>query len=499
MKLRLLLWAAALFAVCYWLNTRHNGFPWYYHPDEPGKVEQVVEGNWNLHHPLLLLGTTKVLSSSAGAGANEQAIVEIGRNLSAAFIAGAIVALSLLAYAWRGWPAALLTGALLATHHQLYELSHYLKEDSALLFGIALTLLAAWLYGDRPTAPRALFLGIACALATSGKYIGATTLVIALPALILSRTERPGAAWTAFIASFLLGLAAVNFPLFGEMQTFRESFSREMKLVAEGQGGSTRSVPHGEYWTIFRDNTTPLIWAALLVFLAARWRQRWELKAVEWLIIALPFAYTIALSFSPKTNDRYFLPATAIFTLLAGLAIADLPRKWAIPAAVLLVAAQFPSWSKSRPGWLEYARAFQRDDSAEMIEFLRKEVSADAVILKDNRIALPDPERKKHAARLGVIPQKVIAERYAADFAKLDELPSRGVTHVIISEQDYGRYFRKSLKPQKGAESKFAESRKFYEQLRSEAELLWERKRGTVIYLHPGIEIYRLKKKAEGS
>jgi hypothetical protein len=229
------------------------------------------------------------------------------------------------------------------------------------------------------------------------------------------------------------------------------------------------------------------------VFLVARWRERRHLRTAEWLIITLPFIYTIALSFSPKTNDRYFLPATAIFTLLAALAIADFPRKWAPPFAALLIAAQFPSWSKSRPGWLEYERAFQHDDTAEMIEFLRKDVPANAVILKDNRIALPDPERKKHAARLGVIPQRVIAERYAADFAKYDELTAKGVTHVIVSEQDYGRYFRKSLKPQKGAESKFAESRKFYERLRTEAELLWERRRGTVIYLHPGIEIYHLR------
>lgn len=493
MNWRLLIWALALFTVCYLLNTRHNQFPWYYHPDEPGKVEQVVEGNWNLHHPLLLLGTTKVLAATAGAGTNEQAVVEIGRNLSAAFISAAIVALSLLAYAWRGWPAALLTGALLATHHQLYELSHYLKEDSALLFGISLTLLATWLYSQRPSATRAAFLGLACALATSGKYIGAMTLALALPILIVRKAERPGAAWAAFVASLLLGLAAVNFPLFGEMQTFRDSFSREMKLVAEGQAGSTQNVPHSEYWTIFRDNTTPLIWAALLVFLVARWRERRQLSVTEWLIIALPFAYTIALSFSPKTNDRYFLPATAIFTLLAGLAIADIPRKWAIPFAALLIAAQFPSWSKSRPGWLEYERAFQHDDSAEMIEFLRKEVPADAVILKDNRIALPDPQRKKHAARLGVIPQKVIAERYAADFGKFEELSSKGITHVLISEQDYGRYFRKGLKPQKGSEGKFAEGRKFYERLKAEGELLWERKRGTVIYLHPGIEVYRLR------
>ena len=496
MKVRLLAWSIVLFVICYFVNTRHNDFPWYYHPDEPGKVEQIVEGNWNAHHPLLLLGTTKLWVKAAGAGADEQTIVEIGRNLSAAFIAGAVVALSVLAYAWRGWPAALLTGALLATHHQLYELSHYLKEDSALLFGLALSLLATWLYGERPTLPRAVFLGIACGLATSGKYVGALSLLLAVPLLIVRRPERPGMVWASFLAAFMLTLVAVNFPLLGEFQTFHDSFEREVKLVAEGQGGSTQRVPHTEYWTSFRDNTTPLIWAALLLFLIGWWKERREWHTAQWLIIALPFAYTLILSFSPKANDRYFLPASAIFTLLAGLAITEIPRRWTIPFAVLLIAGQFPSWSKSRPGWLAYENAFQHDDSREMVEFLRKEMPADAVILKDNRIALPDPEKKKHAARLGVVPQKVIARRYAADFAKFDELAGKGVTHVIVSEQDYGRYFRKSIKPQKGAESNFAAGRAFYEKLRSEGELLWERKRGTVIYLHPGIEVYRLKQQA---
>lgn len=495
MNSRLLLWCVALFALCFVVNTRHNKFPWYYHPDEPGKVEQVMEGSWNMHHPLLLLGATKVVTELRGDKSNEQAIVETGRNISALFIAGAVVALSLLAYNWRGWTAALLTGVLLATHHQLYELSHYFKEDSALLFGVACAALATRLYANRPMPLPAAFLGFACALAISGKYIGAMTLLLALPILIRVRAEKPGRVWLAFAVALVVGIAAINFPLFSHFGTFEQSLHREVSLVAEGQGGATRRVPHSEYWTIFRDNTTPLIWAALVMFLASCWRERKTLKVADWTMIALPFVYTIALSFSPKTNDRYFLPATAIFTLLSALAISDVPRRWAPIAALLMVAAQFPSWSASRPGWFAYECAFQRDDNAELIDYLRDTVPAEAVLLKDNRISLPDPEKKKHAARVGVIPQKVIGRRYAADFADFDELLARGVTHVIVSETDYGKYFRNSLRPQKGAEEKFDRSREFYTRLFSENEssLLWERERGTVIYLHPGIRLYRLR------
>jgi hypothetical protein len=148
--------------------------------------------------------------------------------------------------------------------------------------------------------------------------------------------------------------------------------------------------------------------------------------------------------------------------------------------------------SASRPGWLAYARAFRVDDHADLIEWLKREVSPAAILLKDNRIALPNPQRKKHAGRLGVIPQKVIAKRYAADFATFDELKTKGITHLIVSESDYGKFFRERLRPKKGEEVEFTRRREFYSRLFAEAELLWERERGTVIYLHPGIRVYRL-------
>ena len=501
MRLRLAIWSLALFAVCLALNTRHHAFPYFYHPDEPGKVEQLIRGEWNLHHPLLLLQTVKALAAVAGTPKEPQPLVETGRVVSAIFISGAVVALSLLAYAWRGWGAALAAGAVLASHHQLYELSHYFKEDSALLFGVSLACLAAWQYAARATLVRAAFLGVACALAISGKYIGVFTLAIALPVLWRTPGDRRRMA-AVFAGALVVVLVLVNLPVFTHFATFIGSFARETELVVKGQAGMTRRVPHTQYWSIFLDNMTPVMWLLLVAFLAARWRHRTTLTVAEIIMSVSPFAFALALSFSPKSNDRYFLPATALFSVLAVIGIADLadflvarwPRRSVIwLASLALIAGQLPSWTASRPGWLGYDRAFQRDDNADLIAWLNAAVPRDAVIAKDNRVALPDPGRKKDASRLNVIPQKVLAKKFAADLGTLDELEARGVTHVAVSEMDYGKFFLSGLRPQESGRKDFDRRREFYERLFREGDLLWEREKGTVLYLHPGIRVYHLR------
>lgn len=489
------IWAIVVFVLSLVLNTRRNDFPYYYHPDEPGKVEQVMEGQWNFHHPMLLLGTVRAVVDVAHPKMEEQTVVEIGRTVSAIFMGGAIVAFTLLAWFWRGWPASLLTGALLLTHHQLFELSHYFKEDSALLIGMGASALALAYYADRPSVLRALGLGAACGLAISGKYLGAVMLLMAIPVLIRKPTPRGG---VYFAVGLVVVILASNWPILSNFATFRESFDREMVLVVKGQGGATQRIPHAEYWTIFRDNTTPVMWVLLAVFIGARWKQRHSLKLTEWMLVLFPFVYALALSFSPKTNDRYFLPATAWFTLFAAFGASDLAAAWNrrgvwLTTALLVVLAQFPTWSNSHPGWLGYDRAFAVDDNTNLIDFLRTQVPKEAVLLKDNRIALPDPEKKKHAARAGTVPQKVIAKRYAADAGEFSKLAEQGITHVIVSESDYGKFFRESLRPQKGEEASFARRRKFYSDLFAEAEPIWEAERGTVIYLHPGIRVFRLR------
>ncbi len=494
---RLALWSLVLFALCLGLDTRHHRFPFFYHPDEPGKVRQVRTGEWNFHHPMLLLTATKMALKFSAAHRTEQDVVEFGRWVSAAFVATAVVALSLLAFLWRGWPGAFTAGAVLGLHHQFYELAHYMKEDSAILMGLAATFLGAAMYWQTPSRNRAAFFGAACALAISGKYLGVLALGLAVP---LFWRKKGAGAW-AFALALLATFALVNLPLLTHLATFQKSFGREMEYVVHGQRGMTRSVPHAQYWSVFLDNTTPAIWLLLGVFLVARWRERRAVTLNEWLLIAFPFCYALALSFSPKSNDRYFLPASALFTLFAVLGVEDAAhflagkvsrRRVMCAGGALLVVFQITGWSSSRPGLWQYEEAFQHDDLKELIGWVKTELPPDAVIACDNRVGLPG-EKKKDAARRGLVPQKILRGRFAADFGELSELRGKGITHVAVSESDYGKFFLESLRPQTGELPDFERRKTFYEELFREGALLWERDRGTVIYLHPGIRVYRLR------
>jgi len=210
---------------------------------------------------------------------------------------------------------------------------------------------------------------------------------------------------------------------------------------------------------------------------------------VQWHLIAFPFAYALALSLSPKSNDRYFLPATAAFALLAALGTVDVSRTikyrfvgWL--AAAVLIFGQGGSW-------IRYNSAFQRDDSREFVAWCLANLPRDAVIAKDSRIWLPD-SKKPDAVPRDAIPQKVLAAKFVADLGTLDELRAQGVTHVAVSESDYGRFFLKSVRPQPGQDAVYFRRKAFYEALLREGKLLFEWERGTVIYLHPGIRIYRI-------
>jgi hypothetical protein len=285
----------------------------------------------------------------------------------------------------------------------------------------------------------------------------------------------------------------VNLPLLQHFSAFRQSLGREMQSVA----GGLRGAPHAQYWGIFRANSTPVMWALLLVFLAARWRERRRLPLVIWLLIAFPFVCTLALSFSTKSNYGYFLPESACFTLLAALGLVDAAKylsrwmryRWALAGtAAALVIAQIP-------GWMKYETAFQRDDNAELLDWVRTQAPPDAVIAKDGRVQLPDPGNPADKTRFPPITQKILSERYAADLGSIDKMRELGVTLVVVSESDYGKFRLLSLRRQAEEAQEagsFARRKEFYDTLLRDGELLFERERGVVLYLHPGIRVYRL-------
>src|SRR6478735_302812 len=60
------LFAGVFTLVALLLFTRHADFPYLYHTDEPSKTAQIIEHDYNFHHPLLLLRATEALVQATG-------------------------------------------------------------------------------------------------------------------------------------------------------------------------------------------------------------------------------------------------------------------------------------------------------------------------------------------------------------------------------------------------------------------------------------------------
>jgi hypothetical protein len=498
-------------ALAFVLFSQQRGFPFFYHSDESAKVEQVLTRDYNFHHPMLLLTFTERWLGDSAVRQDPQRVVEAGRLVSAlcsALAVAAFAALALLRGCTPGpparacWLAGLAAGLLLALHQQLLELAHYMKEDPALLLGIALTFLALEGYRRRPGARMAIVVGAACGVAISGKYLGAVALACAAPVILCRRATERGAPasgrWydrsRAAHCGLVLGGAAavfvlVNLPLLSDLATFRASFDREVGLVVEGSKGLSRRVPHTIYLNIFADNTTPAIWLLLGVYSWRFWQRRREQDALAWVLALFPLVLTVAFSFSPKTNDRYYLPLTATCYYLAALGLCALAAKprWAALALVAAIGLEIPRT-------LDVLRAFQHDDRRELADYIAANLPPTARIAQDERVMLPSERNRKRGRIVLDLPQEIVSgpKSYAAELGDLETLRAAGFTHVAVTESNYGRYFLDSMRPKTGAEGEYTRHRTFYERLFREGTLLFERPRGTVIYLHPGLRLYEL-------
>ena len=501
--LPLALAAALLFAAALWLDTRQNGFPFFYHKDEPLKVDQLITGKWNFHHPFLMLGAAEVAKKALGLPDREQTLVVLGRWVSACFAAGGVAVFALLGWRMRGWGGFWIVGLLLLTQHQVFELAHYFKEDTALFFAVALALLALHVFHRRPGWGPAIFAGAACGLCLSAKYLGAVMLIPA--AIILGaapRGKRAGA-WAWFAAGFIAVTAAVNFPVLGRLDVFVHSFGREKEMVVHGERGYTGGqVALLEYLRMFVLNTTPAVWVLLIAeLLAVRKRG----GVFDWTLAGFPFAFMLLLSCSTKTNDRYFLPATAGFYFLAGLGVLDLPGllapkwEWAArlrpgPVAALALLVNVFNYPA---GLASYVKAFAHDDRSEMLDWIRANIPANTVIAGEDQADLPVPWREERLAVQPLLPQRVVETKEPAELgATPAALAAQGIGCIVISESDYGKFIRKAaaahLLP------KLRREQEFYETLFRDCQPVWQRPRGTGIYLHPGLRVYRLTAVAVG-
>ena len=158
----------------------------------------------------------------------------------------------------------------------------------------------------------------------------------------------------------------------------------------------------------------------------------------------------------------------------------------------LLVLAQLPSWTADRGGLIKYWQAFQRDDTAELTAWLREKTDPADIFAKDEKVRLPDAERHGSDLNTSPLPNQILSEDYAADIGTIPELRAKGVTHVLITESTYKKFERAGLKPKPGEVAKYESRKLFYATLRRDFDPVRVWPRGTVLYLHPGLEVYRI-------
>src|SRR5205823_1365659 len=141
--------------------------PSFYHPEEEIRAAHIIKGEWDLHRPLLSAISTRLLKTALHIPDDVQAVVQLGRTVSAFFAVGSIVCLALAVYLLHNTAAAALLSILLLCQHQFFDLAHTMSENSSLMFGSSLTLLAIVLLEQKATVLRALFLGFSVAIAIS--------------------------------------------------------------------------------------------------------------------------------------------------------------------------------------------------------------------------------------------------------------------------------------------------------------------------------------------
>lgn len=489
-------WWLVLFAVVgLWLNTRQNHFPFYYHPDEVKKVDQILSGERNFNHPLLMLNVVDAVWKIEGKPTNRQTVVEIGRYTSAVFSVIGTLAFLLAAWYWRGPLAGVAAGAWLTFHQQVFELSHYFKEDPALYAGVGLFAWSSVVYYRKANWLRLLFLTLSLAWATSAKYIG---VILIVPAVVLIwkypiPLKNKLSALAFFLTAFAAFFVLTNLAIFSRLDIFEASFGKEMNWVVTGEKDVTRSVPHSLYLNIFVQNTSPLIWLLLGFFTIHLFKRGTGNRFMAWYLFATFLGWFVLLSFSPKTNDRYFLPLTGLICVLSAgglVAVSD--------------------WLKPKPNlrWVSYAllvgvlgweiqktqlclRAFSSDDRADLVSWIYQNIPSSETIGYDSKVNLPDIE--VYHDLIHPLPHRLLKKFYAADLGTPEYFQKENIGYVIITESTYGRFFLNSLKAKQGQADEFERRAAFYTKLRAQTPL-WSRPRSEVLYLHPGLEVYRYEK-----
>lgn len=486
-KMRLALFAIVLVGSMI-LYTSHNHFSWLYHNDESSKVAQVLSGQRNFNHPPLLLTLADGVGTLVGSGNDPQKTVQVGRALSAIYLSLANALLVDLAVVYGG----AITGAALALvlliQPELFEVGHYFKEDTLLLFGLASSFWTLAAYGARTTCLRGALLGIALAVLASSKYVGGLWVVLIGAQATAwgwrrDRLSLVGLLWVFVLLTALFYLPALRFA--GE---WLRAGSLEMKLLLAGDYGTGQAVPHGLYWhALAAEFTWPILLVGAASFLAAGHERR---PPGSWLMLGSSLLVLVALMWTAKFSDRYLLPVSLLMSfvvvtgpvlLLARCFAMDLNReRFGVPPFGAVVVATVLIFLTAH-SWSDRANAFRSDARTELQQWIASHFHGDLYLAEDEmaRVEIAPPQGKWTVAW------------FVADLGTLDELQREGVTHVLVSYDVCHRFVDGSV-PQFNRDD-FVRRQKFYQRLFREGTVVWSESSRDPKASHPGLTLVDIR------
>ena len=485
--------------------TRGNGFPSFYHPEEEIRATQILKGDWDLHRPLLSAITTKLWKAVLHVPDDLQAIVQLGRTVSAFFAVGSIICLALAVYLLGNTAAAGLLSFLLLCQHQFFDLAHTMSENSSLMFGASLTLLAIVLLEQKTTVPRALFLGVSVAIAVSAKYIGALLVIPALIAVLRSgdrefRVNRV----MEFALGLLFAILVVNFYAVTELPLVALDVLQDLGAAFASTPNGFKNLVHGTYWLALWHNTTPAIWVMLGISLWVLWIRRRHLKMSEVLLVLIPLVYFLLLLFTPS-GDLRFLPVIGFSYALAVAGVAWMTeiisnageevRGWLLLALLAMcLAACFFEFLRGYP----YYAAFNWDERLEMLTWMDGNLRPGCKVIADPSVLLPRLlAQTKQKYRFDLLMDGF--PKVKGDQPRLEQLLAAGADYVVVSASDYKSLLWSPVSVAMVNDESINAAKRFYSELFKRGTLIWSRDQGPVPYLQPGLEIYRVPRSGQGA
>ena len=325
----LTVWCVGLFLACLWLFTQNNNFPLTYNM-ERSKARQVLSesGTRNFKHPQLLLEGSALAMQMLVFRENRSRPSSADGGVAATFGAFAVVVLAICGYLAAGALGLLSVSVTVGLCPMLLTNAHYMKEDIALVMGIALVMLSTKAcHAGRLSRHHLLgpvSVGAATAVAAAGKYVGLNMLAVAAAAVAISRNDKTStilSRLSVMMATFALGWALINYRALMNFEHFCDGLGFEYQHVTTGHGPVAAKWPVVFLFNAALVNTQPHLWllAALYVPLAFMRRREDGWGPVPPLIFLLWLA---TLSFSLVPLHRHVLPLVVILHFLAGIAMA---------------------------------------------------------------------------------------------------------------------------------------------------------------------------------